>query len=288
MTNIFADRYWTSADGLELHYRDYRSEAADGRPPVLCLHGLTRNARDFADLAEHLAPQWRVIVPEMRGRGQSAYADLSHSYGPATYVEDVTALLDELGIDRFVAIGTSLGGLMTMMMAAENADRIAAAVLNDIGPELEEAGLARIREYVGQGRTYATWMHAARALEEAHGSAYPNHSTHEWLDMAKRIMVLGQNGRISYDYDMAIAEPFAADEGAAPPDLWPAYEALAGRPLLILRGALSDLFADRTLARMVERNPDAEAVVVPDVGHAPQLDEPVARAAIDRLLARVS
>lgn len=283
---LWTDRHWTSPDGLKLYFRDYAGR--EDRPPVLCMHGLTRNSRDFADLAEHLAGDWRVLVPEMRGRGQSDYAKDPASYNPLTYVEDIEALLEAEGIERFVAIGTSLGGLMTMLLAARNPDRIAGAVLNDIGPELREEGVARIRDYVGQGRSFPTWMHAARALEEVHGAAHPAFGLNEWLGMAKRCMVLGQNGRISFDYDMSIAEPFAQDDGAAPPNLWPAYEALSGRPVLLLRGELSNLFEEDVLSEMKRRIPDANVVTVPGVGHAPLLDEPEVRAAIDALLARVA
>lgn len=282
----FTDRFWESPDGLKLHYRDYAGRA--DRAPVLCLHGLTRNARDFAMLAERLAGERRVIVPEMRGRGESEYARDASSYTPATYVADVEALLAQEGIERFVAVGTSLGGLMTMLLAAADPGRIAGAVLNDIGPEVEAGGLARIGEYVGQGRNFPTWMHAARALEEVHAAAHPGFGTEDWIAMAKRGMAVQPNGRIAFDYDMNIAEPFQAGEGAAPPDLWPAFEALGSAPLLIVRGALSDLFSAATAQAMVARHGDAELVTVPDVGHAPLLDEPEALAAIDRLMARAA
>jgi pimeloyl-ACP methyl ester carboxylesterase len=254
---------------------------------VLCLPGLTRNARDFANLAERLSPEWRVICPDLRGRGDSAYARDSRTYQPAQYVEDIEALLEETGITRFVAIGTSLGGLMTMMLASGGPARVAGAVLNDIGPVLEPAGLERIFEYVGQGRSFPTWMHAARALQDSQGEAFPRYGISDWLAMAKRVMTLGQNGRIVFDYDMKIAEPFAALAKGEALDLWPAYDALVGRPLLIVRGALSDLFSVATLDEMLRRNAAAEAVTLADIGHAPTLDEPEAVAAIARLLERV-
>ncbi|MCB2086756.1 MAG: alpha/beta hydrolase [Sphingomonadaceae bacterium] len=285
MDTSYADRYWTSPDGLKLHFRDY--PGSNERPPLLCMHGLTRNSRDFADLADRVAGTWRVIVPEMRGRGMSEYASDSATYNPLQYVQDVSALLEQEGIERFVAVGTSLGGLMTMLLAAIDPSRIAGAVLNDIGPEISPDGIERIREYVGQGRSYATWMHAARALQEVHGEAHPRFGIEEWLDMAKRSMVVQQNGRIGFDYDMKIAEPFAQDDGAAPPDMWPALEALDGRPVLIVRGEKSDLFAEDTLKSMLARLPQAASVTVPETGHAPMLNEPEAVAAIDELLARV-
>lgn len=282
----YEDRFWSSRDGLKLHYRDY--PGSDARPPVVCLHGLTRNARDFTDLAERLSPEWRVLCLEMRGRGESEYAREAASYNPVQYVEDVTALLDELGIDRFVAIGTSMGGLITMLLALQNPARIVAAVINDVGPYLEPAGLERIKEYVGQGRSFPTWVHAGRGLEEMHGAAHPGRDLPFWIAAAKRVMTLGGNARIVFDYDMKIAEPFVQlDPDAAQADMWPALEALQGKPVLIVRGALSDLLGTGTLATMLERLPGAEAITIPDVGHAPTLCEPEVFEAVDRLLARV-
>lgn len=285
MSTAYQDRYWSSADGLKLHFRDYPGR--DDRPPVLCLHGLTRNARDFAGLAQHLAGEWRVIVPETRGRGESEYARDSSTYVPSTYVADLEKLLAEEGIGRFVSIGTSMGGLMTMIMAARDAGRLAGVVLNDIGPEVNPAGLARIGGYVGQGRSFSTWMHAARSLQEVQGAAFPDYDIEMWLEMARRTMVLGQNGRISFDYDMTIAEPFRDVSTAVPPDLWPSIDALAGVPLTLLRGELSDLLSEDTVAKMRTRHPGMQSVTIPRVGHAPTLDEPEARAAIDDLLAHV-
>lgn len=287
MAARYEDCSWTSADGLTLHYRDYPAPAGTTALPVLCLHGLTRNARDFAALAEHLSATRRVIVPEMRGRGLSDYAPNSDSYTPITYVADVEKLLAEQGITRLCVVGTSMGGLMTMLMAQGAPGRMAAVVMNDIGPEVDAVGLARISGYVGQGRSYPTWIHAARSLAEVHGAAFPDYDLDMWLDMAKRTMVVTQNGRISYDYDMAIAEPFAKPGNAAPPNLWLAFEALRGVPMLLVRGELSDLLSPGTVRQMETRNPAMTVITVPRVGHAPTLDEPEVVAAIDALLAGV-
>jgi pimeloyl-ACP methyl ester carboxylesterase len=285
MTMPYQERYWESADGLKLYFRDYAGR--DDRPPVICLHGLTRNSRDFESLAAHLSGDWRVLVPEMRGRGQSEYAKDPMTYNPLTYVTDLDALLAQEGIEQFVAIGTSMGGLMTMLMAARDPSRVAAAVINDIGPEVDPAGLERIGNYVGQGRSFATWIHAARGLQEEHSAAFPDFDLEQWLVMAKRAMILGQNGKVTLDYDMAIAEPFKQSDNAAPPNLWPAFDALSGIPLTLLRGELSDLLSAATLTKMKEHHPGMETVTIPRVGHAPTLDEPESRAAIDRLLAQV-
>jgi len=280
----YSDGHWTSADGLSLHFRDYPGR--EDRPPLLCIPGLTRNARDFAPVAESFAGEWRVISLDLRGRGESDYAKDSSTYVPAQYLADIEALLEQAGIERFVAIGTSLGGLLAMLLAAVDAERIAGAVLNDIGPVIEPEGLERIRDYVGQGRSFPTWMHAARALRDQGQSAFPDYGISEWLDMAKRLMVVGGNGRITFDYDMRIAEPFNTPSADADIDLWPAFRALAGRPLLVLRGELSDLLSAATLARMGREIPEAELVTVPRVGHVPSLREPEAQAAISRLLAK--
>ena len=287
MANAYEDGSWTSADGLSLYYRDYPGPDGYDGPPVLCLHGLTRNSRDFADLAEHISQTRRVIVPEMRGRGQSDYAPESATYNPLQYVADVEKLLGELGIDRFISIGTSMGGLMTMLLAAAKPGRIVAVVMNDIGPEIDPAGIERIAGYVGQGRSYPTWLHAARSMSEVHSSSFPDYDLDRWLEMAKRTFVISQNGRISYDYDMAIADPFKEPGNAAPPNLWPAFEALRDVPMVLVRGELSDLITTDTVAKMAQINPVMSTVTVPRVGHAPTLDEAEARGAIDALLVQV-
>jgi pimeloyl-ACP methyl ester carboxylesterase len=281
----WTDRSWQSGDGLALHFRDYRGPA--DRTPVIILHGLTRNARDAAATAERLMVDRRVIAPDMRGRGMSEYASDSATYTPLHYVADLKALLDQEGIERFVAIGTSLGGLMTMLLALDQPERIAGAALVDVGPEIDREGIARIREYVGQGGSFPTWIHAARALQDIHGSVHPQFALEDWLAMAKRLMVLGANGRVAYDYDMRIAEPFNTDVAPPAADLWPAFEALRGRPLLLLRGETSAILSAETAQEMKRRVPELEVVTVPGTGHAPTLSEPESIAAIDALLAKV-
>lgn len=282
----FSHKHWQSADGLALHFRDYAG--ASDRLPVVCLHGLTRNARDFELLAPHLQAQGRrVIVPEMRGRGRSAYAADAASYAVPTYIADLLALLDQEGIERFIGIGTSMGGLMIMGLAALNPDRIAGFALNDVGPVVEPGGIERIKDYVGQGGSFPTWVHAARALAEVHGDAHPTHELADWLAMAKRTMTLVSNGRIAFDYDMKIAEPILADTSSAvPPDLWPMLRALVGKPAVLVRGARSAILSEATFAAMAAELPGVQAVTVPGVGHAPTLDEPEVRAALDTMLAK--
>jgi pimeloyl-ACP methyl ester carboxylesterase len=284
------DGYWWSNDGLRLHYRDYAGSAANegkGRPPIICIPGLTRNARDFEGVAERLAGDWRLICVELRGRGESAYAKDPMTYVPLTYLQDLEALIRELELSRFILFGTSLGGLITMLLSKTDNSRIAGALLNDIGPVLEGRGLERIRGYVGRSQSWPTWLHAARFFAEAQRDVFPKWGLDQWLVFAKRVCRLGSNGRITLDYDMRIAEPFKLPGGATGFDLWSAFAGLEEIPTLAVRGALSDLLTPDTLAQMEATNPALESVTVPNVGHAPTLDEPEAVEAIGRLLERV-
>ncbi|OYY68422.1 alpha/beta fold hydrolase [Sphingomonas sp. 28-63-12] len=287
----YENRYWWSNDGIRLHARDYPArdaQAAAGRPPILCLPGLTRNARDFDVLAERLSAEWRVLVVNLRGRGDSGYAKDPMSYAPLVYVQDVEKLLGELGCDRYVAIGTSLGGIVTMLLAGAARETLAGVVLNDVGPEIDPVGLSRIRTYVGKSSSWPTWMHAARAVADSNADSYPHYDIGDWLVMAKRLYRLNASGRIVLDYDMKIAEPFRVPGNEAGPDMWRALDRLAGVPVLIVRGAMSDILPAAVADRMVETLGDASLVTIPNVGHAPTMDEPEAVAAIDRLLAGVS
>jgi len=282
----YENRYWWSNDGLRLHYRDYPGPA--DRPPILCLPGLTRNARDYHDLARRLSPDWRVIAIDLRGRGDSGYAKDPMSYVPLTYVQDVEALLRELDVARYVAFGTSLGGIVAMLLAGTARERLAGLVLNDVGPEISPEGLSRIRSYVGKSNTWPTWLHAARAVAEANESVYPDFQLEDWLAMAKRLYRLNSAGRIVLDYDMKIAEPFRVPGNEAGPDMWRALDGLKTVPTLLVRGATSDVLAANVAERMAGVLEQGDLLTIPDTGHAPTLDEPEAIAAIDRLLARIA
>ncbi|HYI42503.1 MAG TPA: alpha/beta hydrolase [Sphingomicrobium sp.] len=277
----WSDRYWTSRDGLKLHYRDY--DGRSDRPPVLCLHGLTRNSRDFDGLAQRIAGDWRVIAPDFRGRGRSQHDPVSANYVPPTYAADTLQLLSELAIGQAVFVGTSLGGLVTMAIASFAPQLVAGAVLNDVGPELGRAGLDRIRSYVGKQVVFRSWEDAASAFETQFGHQHPAYGRNDWIRYARRVCVEADGG-IELDYDMAIAEPFTVVGAAPAPDVWPLFRALAGRPVLILRGETSDLLLSDVAERMREVIPGAELVTVHRVGHAPDLNETESAAAIERLL----
>ena len=282
----YEDRFVAAADGVRLHLRDYAGRA--DRPPLLCLPGLTRNVRDHEAMAARMAGDRRVLAMDFRGRGQSGRAEDWASYAPATYLADVQAVLAALAVERVVGIGTSLGGIVLMMLAAADPVRLAGLLLNDVGPTIEPTGLARIRGHVGRASSHPTWLHAARAVAQAHGDTYPDWQLDDWLAMAKRLYRLTDKGKIKLDYDPRIAEPFRGADKEVPADLWPALDALVGVPVLVVRGERSDVLSPATAARMAAMLPEAELVTVQRVGHAPTLSEPVAAAAVERLLARVA
>jgi pimeloyl-ACP methyl ester carboxylesterase len=270
-----------SPDGLALVARDWRGPPGAGT--VVCLHGLTRNSRDFTGLAGALQGDWRVLAPDQRGRGGSAYDSEPLNYTIPVQCADTWALLDSLGVERFVIVGTSMGALMAIVMAATRPERIAGLVLNDAGPVVDPAGVARIRSYVGKGAAAGSWDEAAQALKAVHAAAYPTYGAEDWLRMA-RATYRQDGGGLILDYDPALAQALAADRPEAA-DLWPAFEALRGIPALVLRGALSDILAAETAAEMARRYPMTRIVTVPDRGHAPDLTEPVAVEAIRDFLA---
>ena len=277
----WTDRYWNSADGVKLHYRDH--EGNRDRPPILCIPGLTRNARDFEPVADRFAGEWRVISIDLRGRGGSAFDPDPANYKPMVYVADILKMLDQLGIADAVFVGTSLGGLCTMALALTDRERIAGALLNDIGPVVDMAGIDRIAGYVGKEARFTGWDEAIAQVAERTVDVYPDYGPAEW-DRFVRRMAREDGTDVVFDYDMRIADNF--ERAATAPEIWPLYQALDGRPVTILRGELSDLLSAEVAERMASEIGDVELVTVPRVGHAPSFDEPESIAALERLLDR--
>ncbi len=277
----FTSQYYTSHDGLKLHYRDYAGPAT-ARLTVICIPGLTRNARDFEDLAPHLAQTYRVLSPDLRGRGLSEYAKDPFTYTPPHYVRDIAALMDATGQKQVALIGTSLGGIVSMVLCAIMPQRILGVVLNDVGPEIDPAGLSRIGSYLGKNKPVASWEEAAAAIKELDGKIFPDYAGDTWIKMAKRRYVQTPEGPLRADYDFNIAKPFTASTGNA--DLIPFFRSLRRLPALAIRGATSDLLRAEAFNRMKHMVPNLRQVVVPNRGHAPYLDEPVALSALDAFL----
>ncbi len=278
----YKDVYYRVSDGLELYARDYNHANSD--QTLLCLHGLSRNSADFEPLCSLLSEHYRMIVVDQRGRGLSQWDSNPERYQLPTYVGDMWSLLDHLQLDRVTVIGTSMGGLMGMVVAAEKPECIRGLVINDVGPEVAPEGLARIMSYVGKARPIHNWADAIEQTQAINQVCFPSFTPQQWQSMAERLYRENSEGVPVPSYDPKISQPIASDEAAAvPPDLWPLFEQLKV-PMLAIRGELSDLLSAECFSRMQEVQPGMALTSVEGVGHAPVLDEPQASAAIRRFL----
>jgi pimeloyl-ACP methyl ester carboxylesterase len=281
----YTEAYWTSHDGLRLYTRVYDGPAAEA-PAVLCLHGLTRNSLDFEDLAPHLQHRYRVIVPDVRGRGLSTRDPNPQNYQPAIYLQDILTLIDTVSAQRVAVIGTSMGGLLAMMLAVGHRERVSGLVLNDMGPEVDPAGLERIKSYAGRLPAPKNWDDATAQTRSMFGNAWPNLSAERWSTLTRRGYREDEKGVLKVDADPMIGEMLRAAP-AATANLWPFWKALRGIPMLAIRGARSDILSGATFAKMKTENPDLIQLEVAQRGHAPLLDEPQCMAAIDAFLAQL-
>jgi pimeloyl-ACP methyl ester carboxylesterase len=279
------DRHFTSADGLRLYYRDYPA-AEPGRLPVLCLPGLTRNCRDFESSALRIQRTRRVLSPDLRGRGRSQYDPNFMNYHPGTYVADLARLLADAGVAEVILFGTSLGGILSMLIAAGTPQVPAAVILNDVGPEVAPEGLQRIASYVGKHAPVHTWQEAAEQMRAMYGVAMPDASDTDWMAFARR-SYSEVDGVPVLDVDRGVGEAVRAAPAGAAPDLWPLYAALKPVPTLAIRGELSDVLSPATFDRMQREKPDLRRLTVARRGHPPLLDEPECFAAIDEFLAEL-
>jgi pimeloyl-ACP methyl ester carboxylesterase len=286
----FAEHRIESADGPKVYARDYMAEGVAHRLPVVCLHGLTRNSADFEVVAPRIAALGRrVIAIDARGRGKSDSDPDPARYRPDVYVGDVWRVMDALGIPRAVFLGTSMGGIMTMLAAAADPARVAAAILNDIGAEVDPRGIARIASYVGKSGPFASWDEMIVAVKATQTVAFPGRLGDDgfWRMLVRRVARERADGRVEFAYDPAIAQAFAAAPAGPPPSMMPLFQILATRPVLLIRGAISDLLSPSGVAAMMEAKPDLAFAEVPNVGHAPTLEEHEAWSAIAAFLSRV-
>jgi pimeloyl-ACP methyl ester carboxylesterase len=281
----YTENFWSSHDGLKLYTRVYPGPGPLART-VLCLHGLTRNSRDFEDLAPHLQKHFRILVPDVRGRGLSARDPNPQNYQPAIYLQDIVGLIDSVAAQRVAVIGTSMGGLLTMMMAVSHRDRVSGIVLNDMGPEVDPKGLERIKGYAGRLPSPRNWDDAISQTRSMFGEAWPNLSTKRWSALTRRGYREDEKGCLSVDADPMIGEMLRAAP-AASANLWPFWKALRGTPMLAIRGAQSDILSAATFAKMKLENPELVQLEVAQRGHVPLLDEPECVAAIDAFLEQV-
>jgi pimeloyl-ACP methyl ester carboxylesterase len=288
-SSTYVERHWTSRDGLRLFARDYLPASEGTQLPVICLHGLTRNSKDFEDVAPRIAG-WgrRVIVPDVRGRGQSDRDPNPKNYQPKIYARDVLRMMEGLEVPRAIFLGTSMGGIIIMALAAMRLRAIAAAILNDVGPAIAPEGIARILSYVGKGPEVRDWNDAADYVRRTNGVAFPHYVDEQWHRFAQRTFHQGSVGP-ELDYDPAIMVPLQK-----PPPKMAGF--IAGllfrrlarkRPTLLIRGETSDIVSAGIADKMQRMAPQLRRVDIPGVGHAPMLTEPEAVDAIEQFLRTV-
>lgn len=284
---MYSDISYLSDDGLRLYARDYPAHSGAARLPVICIHGLTRNSADFEDIAPILAAQGRrVIAVDVRGRGHSEYDPQPQRYMLPVYANDVARLAQKLGIARAVFIGTSMGGLITMTLGLRRPDLIAAAVLNDVGPTLSPRGLQRIAGYAGRGGAVTHWGEATAYIRDINAYAFPDNSEQEWERWAQRAFANAADGKLHLRYDPNIAIPVRTNKIRSHSMMAQfAFRNLAWRrPTLLIRGALSDLVEQEQASAMRRAAPSLRYAEVPNVGHAPMLNEPEAQDALRSFL----
>jgi pimeloyl-ACP methyl ester carboxylesterase len=286
--NGYIERTYVCQDNLTLYYRDYGSHGAE-RAALLCLPGLTRNSKDFHELALRYAVERRVVCPDYRGRGRSEHDPEWRRYNARVLLADVQQLLAASNLHKVVVVGTSLGGLLAMGLAVAEPRMLAGVVLNDVGPDIDYDGLGQIVDWVSQDRPQPDYETAALYLKQ-HASHIGVRDDAGWLRLARNTWHEGADGRLHFDYDFNLVRPVAElveTRGAGMMDLWPMFRALYPIPTTLLRGENSDLLGRETVSRMIEAKPDLEFVEVAGAGHVPQLDEPESLEAIDALLARL-
>jgi pimeloyl-ACP methyl ester carboxylesterase len=285
----FSSRFVSAGDGLKLHLRDYGPLAATALP-VVCLPGFARTAADFHELARALAEDEarprRVLALDYRGRGLSDYDPNWKNYEIRIELDDMIQALVASGIEQAAFVGTSRGGLLTMALAAARPAMIRGAVLNDVGPVIDARGLLRIRGYVGKLPVPRSYQEGAEILKRLSDQQFPILNDAEWEMMARRTWT-DRDGTLRPDYDVKLMKVLEELDLEAPlPVLWPYFEALKDVPVLAIRGANSDLLADKTLHEMAERHPDCEIFTAPGQGHAPLLGSRDMIRRIARLIAR--
>ncbi len=266
---------------MGLYYRDY-GDALSPRVPVLCLAGLTRNAKDFEGFASRLAADRRVLCPDLRGRGRSDYDPDWRNYDPRTYLNDIIQLLSLANLHKVVVVGTSLGGLLAMGLGAARPAALAGVILNDIGPELRPAGLKTIIDYLRVDRPQPDWETAGQSMRALLPDlCFQTEAMFE--SMLGNTFREGEDGMLHFDWDVDIIRP-TIENGTRVPDLWPLFRGLRAIPTLAFRGEKSGLLTTECFDKMAAEHPGLERVTVRDTGHAPTLTEPECVAAVDAFL----
>lgn len=272
------------SDSIQLAAKIWRGGP---KTPVICLHGLTRNAADFEDLQPLIAAAGHdSYAITMRGRGESDRDPNYRNYHPLQYRDDVISVMNSMAMERAVFIGTSLGGIVTMLVNEAAPELLAGAIINDVGPDLAPEGIARIAGYVGKTSGVAADLDGAAAVIRAvNETAFPGRPPEFWVEFAKRTFRQNPDGKWALDYDPNIGR--ALTELGPAPDLWGPWEDLKSKPTLVIRGAISDLLSPQIVEKMRGVHPNFDYAEVANTGHAPTLTEPEAWRAIEAFLARI-
>ncbi|MCW9035320.1 MAG: alpha/beta hydrolase [Rhodospirillales bacterium] len=273
--------FYTSQDGLSLFYRDYGSSQAKG-PTLVFLGGINRNSKDHHDIATELSHQYRVICPDYRGRGQSQSDKNWRNYQPVTYLNDLRHLFTLLNLHQVIVIGTSMGGLLAMALSAFSPTVLKGAVINDVGPDINPKGIARIIDYLGDDTAFDNWESAIKHIQNAWND--PSIKTEDdWLKNAHETFHENTEGEICIDWDPAIATALEEDTGEAH-DLWPLFKGFKNIPILTIRGEVSDILTQKTFDKMIALLPNMSTLIVPETGHTPRLDTPLVLTKIKEFL----
>jgi pimeloyl-ACP methyl ester carboxylesterase len=271
---------FVTISGLQLHYLDHGPQ---GKPPLVCIHGLTGNAHNFDALAPHLTSRYHVIAIDVRGRGDSGWGP-GVDYAPLTYVNDLTGLLDALALTRVTLIGTSMGGMISILYAGGYPTQVEKLVLNDIGPDIDPAGITRIGNYVGEAPSQFGNLAEVAAYYREHYPPLRNLPEQQLLDQVKWTVKPAPEGKLTWKMDPQIRKPIRGSAATRPLDMWVPFARIEA-PVMVVRGGESDILAARTVERMKSVIRNVESVEVPGVGHAPSLVEPESLAAIKKFLA---
>ena len=276
----YIERRYTTSDGKSLYYRDYGDPLALATP-ILCLPGLSRNSRDFHELALRLRLKRRIVCPDYRGRGRSEYDNDPANYNPKKLLDDIRHLLVAANLQKFVAIGTSMGGLLSMALGVLTPSSLKGVVLNDIGPDIGGDGLRQILTYLGRDNPQPDWPAATMALRKMlPGLSF--RTTEEWRIATEGTFHRGKDGLLHIDWDPQIIEPMKTPADNA--ELWTLFQAIRSKPTLLLHGANSHILKIATVLKMSECHPLLTAITVEGAGHTPSLMEDEVASAIDLFL----
>lgn len=279
----YSDLFYESHDGLTLYARDYAG--VESAPALICIPGLTRNSADFEELCDTLAGEYRLLAVDLRGRGRSDADPNPLNYHPGNYAQDIASLLQAASLKSAIFIGTSLGGLVAMTLAATSPDAVRGIVLNDVGPEINPAGLARIRSYVSNARDVTSWEEAVEATREIQQDVLPGLSDSEWQVFTRRLYRERADGTPVLNFDAGISVLVEAqDPTAEPADLWSLFAMLADLPMLVIRGEHSDILSTQIVSKMAAMHRRMSYLEVKERGHAPLLNEPEVVPAIKQFL----